>query len=305
MAKAVRFSRYGGPEVLEVVDVPRPVPGTSQVLVRMRAAGINPGESKIREGLLHDRFPATFPSGEGSDLAGVVEEVGPAADGVAVGDEVVGFTEGRASHAELVLVAVGDLTPKPVTVSWEVGGGLFVAGTTAYATVRAVAAGAGDTIVVAGAAGGVGGIACQLALLRGARVIGIAGEANHAWLEAHGVEPLGYQGDVAARLAVAAPRIDGFIDTVGDGYAKMAVDLGVARDRIDTIADFRAIDELGVKGEGNAAAADAAVLAELLELIGQGRLDIPIARTFPLDEVRDAYRYLEGGHGRGKVVLTN
>ena len=159
--KAVRFNRYGGPEVLEIVDVPRPVPSAGQVLVRMKAAGLNPGESKIRQGLLHTRSPATFPSGEGSDLAGVVAEVAPDIEGVAVGDEVVGFTDQRASHAELVLVEVGNLTPKPAGVPWEVAGSLFVAGTTAYATVHAVAAGTGDTIVVAGAAGGVGGTTCS------------------------------------------------------------------------------------------------------------------------------------------------
>ncbi len=303
--KAVRFSSYGGPEVLEIAEVPRPVPGAGQVLVRMRAAGLNPGESKIRQGLLHDRFPATFPSGEGSDLAGVVEEVAPDIEGVAVGDEVVGFTDQRASHAELVLVEAANLTPKPPDVAWEVAGSLFVAGTTAYATVRAVAAGDADVIVVAGAAGGVGATACQLAHLKRAQVIGIAGNADHGWLETLGVTPIGYDGDLTARLRVEAPHIDGFIDTVGHGYVKMAIDLGVARDRIDTIVDFLAVEQYGVKGEGNAAAAKTSVLAELLHLIAQGKLDFPIARTFPLPHVRDAYEFLETKHGRGKVVLTN
>ena len=248
--KAVRFNRYGGPEVLEIVDVPRPVPSAGQVLVRMKAAGLNPGESKIRQGLLHTRFPATFPSGEGSDLAGVVAEVAPDIEGVAVGDEVVGFTDQRASHAELVLVEVGNLTPKPAGVPWEVAGSLFVAGTTAYATVRAVAAGTGDTIVVAGAAGGVGGTTCQLARLKGARVIGIAGDADHAWLEALGVTPIGYDGDVTTRLALEAPPVDAFIDTVGHGYVKMAIGLGVAPDRIDTIADFEAVEQSASRARG-------------------------------------------------------
>ncbi len=303
MPKAVRFSSYGGPEVLEIVDVPRPVPGAGQVLVRMRAAGLNPGESKIRQGLLHARFPATFPSGEGSDLAGIVEEVGPDIDGVAVGDEVVGFTDQRASHAELVLVEVANVVAKPGDVPWDVAGSLFVAGTTAYATVRAVAADTGDVIVVAGAAGGVGATASQLARLKGAQVIGIAGSADHAWLEALGVAPIGYDGDVATRLE--ARHIDGFIDTVGQGYVKMAIELGVDPHRIDTIADFAAIEQLGVKGEGNAAAANSSVLAELLDLISQGKLDFPIARAFPLAEVREAYEFLEAKHGRGKVVVTN
>src|SRR5271156_3298828 len=155
MSSAVRFDHYGGPEVLQVADVPRPRLGAGQVLVRVKAAGINPGEAKIREGALHARWPATFPSGQGSDLAGVVDELGDGMTGIAVGDEVIGFTNSRASQAELVVVDAADLTPRPPGVSWEVAGSLFVAGTTAYATVRAVSAGPGDTVVVAGAAGGV------------------------------------------------------------------------------------------------------------------------------------------------------
>ena len=139
MPKAVRFDEYGGVDVLKVVDVPRPVPEPGQVLVRVKAAGINPGEAKIREGLLHARFPATFPSGEGSDLAGIVAATGPGVTGFSAGDEVIGFTNNRASHAEYVLADAENLTPKPAGVSWEAAGSLFVAGATAYAAVRAVA----------------------------------------------------------------------------------------------------------------------------------------------------------------------
>jgi NADPH:quinone reductase-like Zn-dependent oxidoreductase len=270
----------------------------------MRAAGLNLGEAKIRQGLLHERFPATFPSGQGSDLAGVVEEIGSAVTAFSIGDDVVGFTDDRASHAELVLVEAANLTPKPASVSWEVAGSLFVAGTTAYATVRAVAAGPGDTIVVAGAAGGVGGAASQLAVVKGARVIGIASPDDHPWLETHNVFPIGFEGDVAGRLQEIAPNIDGFIDTVGHGYVAMAIGLGVAPERIDTIIDFPAIEEYRVKAEGNAAAGNVVVLAELLELTARGALDIPIARTFPLADVADAFRFLEGKHGQGKVVLV-
>src|SRR5260221_1047237 len=136
--KAVRFARYGGPEVLEVADVPEPSPGPGHVLVQVKAAGINPGEAKIREGLLHARFPATFPSGEGSDLAGIVADTGPGVTGVAAGDEVIGFTDNRASHAEFALVEAAHLIPKPPAVPWEVAGALNVAGATAYAAIRAV-----------------------------------------------------------------------------------------------------------------------------------------------------------------------
>ena len=139
MPKAVRFDDYGGVEVLDVREVPRPQPGPDQVLVAVRAAGINIGEAKIRAGVVREIFPATFPSGEGSDLAGVVEEVGAGVTGVAVGDEVIGYTNNRASHAEYVAVEAANLTPKPAGVPWEVAGALFVAGATGIATVRAVA----------------------------------------------------------------------------------------------------------------------------------------------------------------------
>jgi NADPH:quinone reductase-like Zn-dependent oxidoreductase len=303
MPKAVRFDEYGGIDVLRVAEVALPEPAEGEVLVRVRAAAINPGEAKIREGSLHERWPATFPSGQGSDLAGVVAKTGPGVTGLAAGDEVLGFTDNRASHAEYVVVAAADLIPKPAGLPWEVAGSLFVAGTTAYAAVRAVAPRPGETVAVSGAAGGVGALAVQLARRAGAEVIGIAGPANHAWLTAHGVTPVAYGDGLAERLGDAADHIDAFIDTHGDGYVKLAVELGVARDRIDTIIDFAAIAEYGVKAEGNAAAADADVVAELAGLAAVGDLEVPIAATFPLTEVRAAFEELERGHTHGKIVL--
>ena len=299
--KAVRFDKYGGIDVLEVVDVPVPEPGQGEALVKVKAASINPGEAKIREGMLHALWPATFPSGEGSDLAGIVTKVGPAVGGVKVGDEVIGFTDRRASHAEYVVVEAQNLTLKPRNVSWEVAGSLAIAGSTAYACVRAVSLEAGDTVSVSGAAGGVGSITVQLARRAGANVIGIAGPANHDWLASHGVEPVAYGEGLAGRLR--SMKIDAFIDTHGDGYVKLAVELGVPRDRINTIIDFAAKQEYGVKAEGSAEAKNAKVLAELAGLVAAGDLDVPIAATFPLDDVRQAFALLEQGHTRGKIVL--
>jgi len=206
MPQAVRFDEYGGIDVLQVADVDRPVPGPGQILVRMRAAGINPGEAKIRQGLLAHRYPATFPSGQGSDLAGVVEEVGEGVTGFAAGDEVIGFTDNRASHAELVMVEAANLIHKPAGVSWKAAGSLYVAGGTAWAMVHAVSVAKGDTVVVSGAAGGVGSIAVQLARLAGGTVIGLASEANHPWLTRHGVIPVSYGEGVADRIrAVSTP----------------------------------------------------------------------------------------------------
>lgn len=305
MPLAVRFKEYGGVDVLDVMQVDRPRPGAGDVLVRVKAAEINPGEAKIREGLLHDRWPATFPSGQGSDLAGIVEEIGEGVTGFAVGDAVIGFTNSRGSQAEYVVVRAVDLTHRPDGVSWEAAGSLFVAGTTAYAAVRAVSVGDGDTLVVSGAAGGVGSIVVQLAKNAGARVIGLAGEANHEWLAKHGAIPIRYGDGVAERIKeVSGGHLDAFIDTHGGNYVELALDLGIRPDRIDTIVDFRAAGKYGVKNEGNAAAGNADVLAKLATLVSEGRLEIPIARVYSLSEVRDAYRELERGHTRGKIVLT-
>ena len=306
MSKAVKFDQYGGIDVLEVRDVPRPVPGAGQVLVEVKAVGINPGEAMIRKGALHEMWPASFPSGQGSDLAGVVAEVGPGVDGFKVGDEVLGFTEERASQAEYVVVPATQVIVKPAEMPWEVAGALFVAGTTAYAAVRAVALQPGDTVAVAGAAGGVGTLAVQLAKRAGATVLGIAGPGNDEWLSAHGVVPINYGDDLADRLRSAAPdgRIDAFLDLFGGGYVELAVNqLGVAPERVDTIIDFPAVGQFGVQAAGNADASNADVLAELAALVAAGELEVPIAEVYRLDDVQDAYRTLEQRHTRGKIVL--
>src|SRR5689334_15066545 len=327
MVKAVRYDEFGGIDVLRVEEVERPVPGGGQVLVRVKAAGINPSEAVIRTGAVAQIFPSTFPSGQGSDLAGVVEEVGAGAGGFSPGDEVIGFSNNRASQAELVLVEAGDLARKPEKVSWEVAGGLYVAGVTAWGAVHAVqpkegetivisgAAGGGgslavqpkegETIVISGAAGGVGSLAVQLARRTGATVVGLASEGNHEWLKRRGVIPVAYGDGVADRIRGAAPGgVDAFIDTYGGGYVELAFALGVAAERIDTIADYAAAAKYGVKTEGGAEAGPGAqVLAELAGLIADGHLEVPIANVYPLAQVREAYTELERRHTRGKIVL--
>lgn len=307
MTKAVQFDQYGGIDVLQVRDVPRPVPAPDEVLVQVRAAGINPGEAKIRTGMLHDRFPATFPSGQGSDLAGVVVEAGHGVARFAPGDEVFGYTDNRASHAEFVVVPASQLVTKPEGLSWEVAGSLFVAGTTAYAAVGSVHLSPGDVVAVSAAAGGVGTIAVQLARAAGATVIGIAGPDNDEWLTAHGVIPVNYGDGLAERITAAAPqgRVDAFLDLFGGGYVDLALnELGVDLQRIDTIIDFAAIERYGVQSVGNAEGASAQVLSELAALIVDGKLEVTVAQTFPLDAVRSAYELLERQHTRGKIVLV-
>jgi NADPH:quinone reductase-like Zn-dependent oxidoreductase len=303
--KAVRYDEFGGTDVLRVDEVERPVPGDGEVLVRVKAAGVNISEAVIRTGAVAALFPSTFPSGQGSDLAGLVEEVGAGVSGLSPGDEVIGFSNKRASQAELVLVEAGDLTPKPEKVSWEAAGGLYVAGTTAWGVVHSVQPEEGETVVISGAAGGVGSLAVQLARRTGAAVIGLASESNHDWLTSHDVVPVAYGDGVADRIRVAAPGgVDAFIDTHGDGYIELALDLDVAAERIDTIVDYAAAAKYGVKTDGGAEAGPGAkVIAELAGLIADGHLEVPIAKVYPLTQVREAYTELERRHTRGKIVL--
>jgi NADPH:quinone reductase-like Zn-dependent oxidoreductase len=304
MAKAVRFDKYGSVDVLYVADVEVPSAAAGEVVVQVQAAGTNPGEAAIREGYLDSVSPATFPSGEGSDLAGVITAVGDGVTEFSVGDEVLGWSERRSSHAEYVAVPVGQLIRKPAGVSWPVAGAMYVVAVTAYAAVRAVSAGPGDTVVVSAAAGGVGTVVVQLLKIRGASVIGIASAANHAWLTAHGVTPVTYGDGLADRLRAAAPDgIDAFIDLFGPDYVRLAVDLGVPRDRIETIIAFAAAQEYGTKAEGSSDASTTDVLAEMTDLVASGQVEIPIAASYPLDEVQQAYTELEQRHTRGKIVL--
>jgi NADPH:quinone reductase len=302
--RAVRFDSYGARDVLYVTDIDRPSPGAGEVLVEVRAAGINPGEIGIRTGALHDRFPATFPSGEGSDLAGVVLEVGDGVSDFAVGDEVLGFSFERSSHATHTTVPVDQLIHKPAELSWEVAGSLYVAGVTAYAAVRAVAPQPGETVAVSAAAGGVGSLVVQLLARRDVRVLGIASSGNADWLRAHGAEPVEYGDGLAQRLQQAAPDgIDAFIDLFGPDYVQLAVDLGVPLERINTIISFEKAAEVGAKTEGSAEASTPAVLQELADLIVAGDLQVDVAATYPLDRVVDAFAELEQRHTHGKIVL--
>jgi NADPH:quinone reductase len=304
MARAVRFDHYGGRDVLYIADVEIPSPSAGQVVVEVRAAGINPGEAAIRSGALEKVFPATFPSGEGSDLAGTVSSLGAGVTEFAVGDEVLGWSWQRSSQAEYVAVPVDQLIRKPPSLSWEVAGSLYVVGCTAYAAVRAVDVDPGDTVAVSAAAGGVGTVVVQLLGRKGASVLGIASESNADWLTSHGVTQISYGEGLAGRLRAAAPNgIDAFIDLFGPEYVQLAVDLGVPPDRIETIISREKAQEVGAKTEGSGDASTTAVLSEMADLVASGQIEVPIAATYPLEKVRDAYAELEQRHTRGKIVL--
>ena len=304
--RAVQWDSYGGVDVLGVRDVADPVPGAGQVRVRVRAAGLNPGEAKIRAGEFREMFPATFPSGEGTDFAGTVDAVGDGVDAFAVGDEVLGWTDERASHAELVVVPDTQLTGKPAGLPWEVAGSLFVAGTTALAAVDAVAPGPGDLVAVAGAAGAVGSLAVQLVLLarregdrhRGGRQPAVGGRTR-------GRSRRLLAGQTAELLAAAADGqpIDGFIDTVGGPYVDLALELGVSPDRVDTSPTCGRPARKASSATATPRGRAPRISRWSRRWSPTVRLELSVARTYPLDDVRAAYEELETGHVRGKLVL--
>jgi NADPH:quinone reductase-like Zn-dependent oxidoreductase len=319
--KAVRFDRYGDVDVLDVREVDAPVAAPGQVVVGMRAAAANPGDGYVRAGLAEQawalrarlsgrasdapRPPMVFPAGQGTDLAGEIVAVGDGVERWRVGDEVLGWSAGRTSHAELVAVPADHLVPKPARLSWAVAGSMYVAPMAALASVEAVSPALGETVVVSGAAGAVGVVAIQLARRSGATVIGLTRETNHDWMRDHGVIPVTYGDGQAARIrAAAGDRVDAFIDTFGAGYVDLAHELGVPATRVNTVVDFHAaIDgRAGIAGTNDAGGA--AALQRLVDLVATGELEIPIAATYPLDDVREAYRRLAEGRTRGKIVLT-
>jgi NADPH:quinone reductase-like Zn-dependent oxidoreductase/FAD/FMN-containing dehydrogenase len=302
--RAVRFDRYGGLDVLYVADVPIPEPGPGEVLVEVRAAAINPGEAAIRSGAMDPESTGTFPSGEGSDLAGVVVATGPDVTACRPGDEVLGYSWTRSSHATHAVVPVTQLIGKPAEMSWEVAGSLYVVGVTAYAAARAAGAAKGDVVAVSAAAGGVGRVLTQLLVHRGVRVLGIASTANADWLTAHGAVPVEYGDGLAGRLRAQAPGgIDAFIDLHGPEYVQLAVDLGVARDRIETIISYEKAGELGTRAEGSTDASTPEVMQEMAGLVTAGSIEIDIAGTYPLEDVAAAFAEQAKGHTAGKLVL--
>jgi NADPH:quinone reductase-like Zn-dependent oxidoreductase len=304
-ARAVQFDRWGGREVLYVGEIPMPVAAGGEVVVAVKAAGINPGEAGIRSGGYNGRAPGTFPSGQGSDLAGVVTAVGPGVHDLAVGDEVLGFSWRRSGQATHVAVPAIQLIAKPAELSWEVAGALYVVACAAYAAVGAVDPQPGETVAVSGATGGVGTVVVQMLALRGIRILAIASEANDAWLTTHGATPVNYGPRLPERLLDAAPDgIDAFIDLFGPEYVRLAVGLGIDRSRIQTIIAFQMAHLLGTRSESSESVSNRAVLTEMAGLVARGEIEIPIAAVYPLDRVQDAFAELELRHTRGKIVLV-
>jgi enoyl reductase len=301
MSKAVSYARCGGPEVLEVIDVPEPQAGAGQVRVAVRAAGLNAFDFKLR------RDPSimpshTLPSRQGSEFSGVIDELGEGVSGLTVGDEVLGWAPLNA-QAEFVVVSAKNVAAKPPTLEWASAGGLYSVGNTAIRSTDAVAPTATDTVLVSAAAGGVGILAAQFALRAGATVIGTASEDNHDFLRGLGIIPVSYGPGLADRIRAVAPQgITAAIDNAGEETVLVALELGVAPGRINSIVYFEGAEKYGISvvGSGKKTSAE---LWELATLVASGELVLPIAATYPLAQVREAYERLESRHLRGKVVL--
>ena len=303
MPRAVELNAYGDVDQLRIVDVAKPEPKAGEVLVRVVAAGTNPGEISIREGYLKEMFPMDFPFGQGTDFAGRVDAVGPGVSEFAPGDEVLGWTFQRAAQADYVVSGPANLIRKPVALDWFRAGSLFIVATTAVGAVRAVSLKPGDVVAVSGAAGGVGSLAVQLARRTGARVIGIASADSADFLRSVGVEPIAYGDGLEERLRALAP-IDAFIDLFGGGYIDIALKLGVAPQRINSIIDFAGAQKAGAKTDGSAAAASRDTLATVANLIAWGEIVMPLTAIYPFALLRDAYTELARRKARGKIVLA-
>ena len=303
MVKAARFSRFGGPGVLEIVDLPEPHPGPGQVRIAVRAAGVNPSDWKKREGLMDPELPQTM----GYEAAGVVDERGEGVADVAVGDRVFGLSAEGTAQAELAVLSF--YAPIPPSLNFAGAAALPAAVETATRALDQLGVGAGagrgSTLLINGASGSVGSAAVQLAVVRGARVIGTASPASHDYLRSLGAEPVAYGEGLAGRVRALAPDgVDAALDVAGSGVLPELIELAGGPEHVVTIADFGGAREHGVRFSSGDAGRAVHALAEIGELIESGRFSLPVARTFPLAEIAQAHRVGEDGHLRGKLVLV-
>ncbi|QCX75509.1 Zinc-type alcohol dehydrogenase-like protein [Streptomyces sp. YIM 121038] len=305
--KAISYRAYGGAEVLEYGDVRDPKVGPDSVLVKVRAAAVNPVDHKCREGYLDAVLDPVFPVIPGWDVAGVVVQPGVAVPEFAVGDEVIGYVRedflSRGTLAEYVAAPVRTLARKPRNLTFEEAAGLPLAGLTAYQVVhRALTVGEGDVVLVHAAAGGVGSFAVQLSRHAGARVIGTASERNHAYLRELGAEPVTYGEGLAERVRALAPEgVDAAFDTIGGDTLRVSAELLAPGGRLASVADGSVI---GLGGQYCFVRPDADDLRHLTELAEQDVLTVHVDATFPLERAADAHRLSEQGRTRGKIVVT-
>ncbi|MEU3561622.1 NADP-dependent oxidoreductase [Kitasatospora sp. NPDC006786] len=300
--KAVTVTGNGGPEVLRVAEVPDPRPGPGEVRVRVYAAGVQPVDLAIREGFRPPGLAVEPPFVLGNEFAGVVDALGPDAGHWRVGDEVLGFRV-LGGQADLVTVDADRLVAKPAGMPWEQAGSLSASGQTAHVALTGLGVGPGDTLLVHGAAGGVGTVAVQLARAWGAAVIGTASERNHDYLRELGAVPVTYGEGLVERVRAVAPQgVTAAFDAAGRGALEASVELVADRTRIGTVVDYPGAERLGVRGLRGERTAGR--LAELVELWEAGGLRLEISESFPIERVAQAHKLVGAGHVRGKVVLT-
>jgi NADPH:quinone reductase-like Zn-dependent oxidoreductase len=307
MTKSITFSEYGAADVLHIQDVDLPEPGPGQLRIKVRAAGVNPLDTKIREGVMKQVFPVRFPGVPGVEGAGVIEAVGEGVEGLVAGDEVFGHLN-TGGYAEQAIAEAAKVTLKPDNLSWEQAAALPVAAETSYRALELLGLRPGETLLVHAAAGGVGTIAVQVAVARGLRVVGTASESNHEHLRALGVTPVTYGDGLVERVRAVAPDgVDAALDAAGrGGEIAASVELTGGTDRVVTIADAVGAGKAGVRFTSGSGGEYRGVPAfeEALALFAAGKLEIPIHRAYPLEEAAAAQDASAGGHLTGKIVIT-
>ncbi|UGY94379.1 NADP-dependent oxidoreductase [Streptomyces gobiensis] len=303
--KAIAQHSYGGPDALELTELPEPKLAPDQVLVRVKAAGVNPVDWKIGAGYLDPALETHFPLVPGWDVAGVVEQTGLDASEFAVGDEVIGYVRKdevqHGTYAELVAAHVRHVARKPAALDWSQAAGLPLAGLTALQSLDRLAVGAGDTVLVHAAAGGVGSLGVQIAVARGARVIGTASERNHDFLRGLGAEPVTYGEGLADRVRELVPAgVDAALDFAGGGAVEVSQQVLKKPERVLSVVD----PEVTAKGGKYLfVRPDAGGLTALGDLADAGKLTISVERALPLADAAEAWRLSQQGRTRGKLVL--
>ncbi|WP_435134840.1 NADP-dependent oxidoreductase [Actinacidiphila sp. bgisy144] len=298
--RAARYHEYGGVDTLVVEEVPDPHPGPGEIRIRVAAAGVNPVDWKLHSGAVREVFPLDLPAIPGREAAGVVDEIGAGVEGVAVGDRVFGLGGLTGTTAELAVLSAWTLAP----ISWsdEQAAGAALASVTALGGLNALGPLSGRTLLIEGAAGGVGSAAVEIAVARGAKVIGTASERNHEFLTSLGAVATTYGAGLAERLADLAPDgVDVALDTAGSGSLADLVAIVGDPARVSTVADHTNAQGLGVVVAH--ATNDSALLAEAAELGRRGRYAPHIEQTYPLEQIAEAHTSSEGGHTRGKIVI--
>ncbi|GAA3713604.1 NADP-dependent oxidoreductase [Gordonia hankookensis] len=296
--KAARFSRFGGPEVLEIADLPDPHAGPGQIRIAVHAAGVNASDWKKRSGLMDPDLPQTI----GYEAAGVVDEIGDGVSDVAIGDRVFGFSDDGAGQAELAVLS--HYAPIPSTLGFAGAAALPAAVETATRSLDQLGVCSGGTVLISGASGSVGSAAVQLSVARGARVIGTASPANHEYLRTLGAEPLAYGDGLVERVREMSPGgVDLALDVAGSGVLPELIELAGGADHVVTLADFAGAQDHGVRFSRGDSGRALHALAGIADLVDSGHFTLPVAQAFPLTEVAEAHRFGEEGHIRGKIVL--